>query len=219
MLEDNIRERLLEKGVSSLSNSELLAIIVNSGIKNASALDISKNVLYRANNSLLDLVKLGVDDLVKIEGIGLSKAVLLVSIFELSRRRYNESIPVKEQIKSSSQVFEMFRDLCDQTYESFWILLLKRNNSVIAKRKISDGGVAGTVVDVKLILKYALDTLSSSIILIHNHPSGSITPSNQDILITKKVKEATKYMDIIVYDHIIIGQDTYYSFSDEGVLC
>ena len=218
MLEQDLREKLLEKGVSSLTNAELLGILINTGIRNSSALEIAKKVLNRSNGALSELVRLNVHELTQIEGIGLSKAISIISSFELGRRRYSESLSPTEKIARSSQVYELFRDLSDLSYESFWILLLKRNNTIIAKKKISDGGVSATVVDVKIILKHALETLSSSIILVHNHPSGNTSPSEQDISITRKVKEASKYMDILLYDHVIIGQDSFFSFADEGLM-
>ena len=218
MLEQDLREKLLEKGVSSLTNAELLGILINTGIRNSSALEIAKKVLNRSNGTLSELVRLNVHELTQIEGIGLSKAISIISSFELGRRRYSETFSPTEKITKSSQVYELFRDLSDLSYESFWILLLKRNNTIIAKKKISDGGVSATVVDVKIILKHALETLSSSIILVHNHPSGNTSPSEQDISITRKVKEASKYMDILLYDHVIIGQDSFFSFADEGLM-
>lgn len=218
MREQDLREKLLEKGVSSLTNAELLGILINTGIKNMSALDIAKKVLNRSNGTLSDLVRLNVHELTQIEGIGLSKAISLISTFELGRRRHLESIPKNEKIRSSHQIFELFRDLSDLSHETFWVLLLKRNNTIISKRRISEGGVSATVVDVKIILKLALETLSSAIILVHNHPSGSLSPSTSDVEITKKVKEACRFMDIALIDHLIIGQDGYFSFSDEGVL-
>lgn len=218
MFEQDLREKLLEKGVSSLTNAELLGILINTGIKNTSALEIAKKVLNRSNGTLSDLVRLNVHELTQIEGIGLSKAISIISSFELGRRRYSESFSPTEKIARSTQVYGLFRDLADLPYEAFWILLLKRNNTVITKKRISDGGVSGTVVDVKIILKYALETLSSSIVLIHNHPSGNPSPSKEDAEITRKVKEASKYMDISLFDHVIIGQDSYFSFSDEGLI-
>jgi DNA repair protein RadC len=218
MFDQDLREKLLEKGVSSLTNAELLGILINTGIRNTSALEIAKKVLNRSNGTLSELVRLNVHELTQIEGIGLSKAISIISSFELGRRRYSESISPTEKITQSSQVYELFRDLADLPYEAFWILLLKRNNTVITKKRISEGGVSSTIVDVKIILKHALETLSSSIILVHNHPSGNPSPSEQDILITQKVKEASKYMDISLFDHVIIGQDCFFSFADEGLM-
>lgn len=218
MFEQDLREKLLEKGVSSLTNAELLGILINTGIRNSSALEIAKKVLNRSNGTLSELVRLNVHELTQIEGIGPSKAISIISSFELGKRRYSESISPTEKIARSSQVYELFRDLADLPYEAFWILLLKRNNTVITKKRISEGGVSSTIVDVKIILKYALETLSSSIILVHNHPTGNPSPSEQDILITQKVKEASKYMDISLFDHVIIGQDCFFSFSDEGLM-
>lgn len=218
MFEQDLREKLLEKGVSSLTNAELLGILINTGIKNMSALDIAKKVLNRSNGTLSDLVRLNVHELTQIEGIGLSKAISLISTFELGRRRHLESIPKNEKIRSSHQIYDQFRDLSDLVHESFWILLLRRDNTIVTKKRISEGGLTSTIVDVKIILKYALDTLSSSIALIHNHPSGNPNPSEQDIQITRKVKEAAKFMDIHVIDHIVIGNDGYFSFADEGLM-
>jgi DNA repair protein RadC len=218
MFDQDLREKLLERGVSSLTNAELVGIIINSGIKSTPAIEVAKKVLYRSNGTLSELVRLNVHELTQIEGIGLSKAISLISTFELGKRRYLESIPKNEKIRSSNQIYEHFRDLSDLVNETFWILLLRRDNTIITKKRISEGGITGTVVDVKIILKYALDTYASSIALIHNHPSGDPSPSSQDVEITQKVKEAAKYMDILVIDHLIIGQDCYFSFADEGMM-
>ncbi|MDP3928446.1 MAG: JAB domain-containing protein, partial [Bacteroidota bacterium] len=190
MFEGKPKEKLLERGVSSLSNAELIEILINTGVRNATASEIANLVLKRSNGTLSDLARLNVHDLTQIDGIGLSKAVGIISTFELGRRRYSESFSPSEKIDCSSVVYGLFRDLADLPHETFWILLLKKNNTVMAKKKISEGGVDGTVVDVKIILKHALGMLSSSIILIHNHPSGNPSPSHQDIAITKKIKEA-----------------------------
>lgn len=214
----DLREKLLEKGVSSLSNAELLGILINTGVKNLTALEIAKKVLHRSDGKLCDLARLNVHELTQIEGIGLSKAVGIISTFELGRRKYSESFSPTEKIDCSSVVYGLFRDLADLPHETFWILLLKKNNTVIAKKRISEGGVDGTVVDVKIILKHALEMLSSSIVLIHNHPSGNPSPSSHDVSITKKVREASKHMDILVIDHIVIGRDCYFSFADEGIM-
>lgn len=218
MLEQNLREKLLEKGVSSLTNAELLGVLINTGIKNASALEIAKKVLNRSNGTLSDLVRLNVHELTQIEGIGLSKAIAIISSFELGRRRYNETIQISDRISKSVQVYEMFRYIGDQRHESFWIILLNRNNLIIGKKKVSDGGVSGTFVDVRIILKHGVDMLASGIILIHNHPSGNPQPSKEDIQITRKLKEACGFLDMVVVDHIIIVQNSYYSFSNEGIL-
>lgn len=218
MFEQDLREKLLERGVSTLTNLELISVLINSGIKSIPAIEVANRVLNRSNGKLSELVRLNVHELTQIEGIGLSKATSLLSTFELGRRRYLESIPKNEKIISSNQVYEHFRDLSDLVNETFWVLLLRRDNTIITKKRISEGGITGTFVDVKIILKYALDAYASSIALIHNHPSGNPSPSSQDVEITQKVKEAAKYMDILVIDHLVIGQDCYFSFADECMM-
>lgn len=217
--EDRPREKLLIKGKSSLSDAELLAILLGSGTRDLSAVDLAKQILHHANNNLHTLAKYNVNDLKQFKGIGEAKAITVVSALELGRRR-KESEPVKNiRIDSSRLVYDYMKsDLTDLAHEEFWVILLKRNNEIIKKVQISRGGVSGTVVDVSIIFKHAIEALASGIVLVHNHPSGSIKPSEQDMRITKKLKEAGILMDIAVVDHLIFANDQYLSFSDESLL-
>jgi len=217
-VEDRPREKLLSKGISSLSNAELIAILIGSGNKEESAVDVSKRILHDVNNNLNELGKTTIDQLQKnYRGIGEAKAITIVAALELGRRRKLSDIQEKPQIKSSNDVYELMHPvLADIPHEEFWIILLNRANKVISTQKISQGGLSGTVIDTRLIMKSALEQLVSSIILCHNHPSGNKFPSQQDKSITTKLSEAGKIMDIPVLDHIIITDGGYYSFADEG---
>lgn len=218
-VEDRPREKLLSKGINSLTNAELIAILIGSGNRNETAVELSKRILDNVENNLNTLGKQSVKDLQKEKGIGEAKAISIMAALELGRRRKTADILKKPKVTSSNDVFEIFEPLLgDLPHEEFWILLLNRANKIIDKFKISQGGIAGTVIDVKLILKQAIDKLASSIILCHNHPSGNIHPSNSDTDITKKLKDAGQLMDIAVLDHIIVTDKKYYSFADEGNL-
>ncbi len=219
-VEDRPREKLRSKGLSSLSNAELIAILIGSGNKNESAVDLSKRILYDVKNNLNQLGKTTIEQLQKkYIGIGEAKAITIIAALELGRRRKLSEIEQKSQIKSSNDVYELMHPvLADLPHEEFWIILLNRANKVITTQKISQGGLSGTVIDTRLIMKAGIDQLASSIILCHNHPSGNKLPSQQDKSITNKLKEAGKTMDIPVLDHIIITDEGYFSFADEGLL-
>ncbi len=217
--EDRPREKLLLKGKSTLSDAELIAILIGSGTKTLSAVELAKQVLSSSQHNLNELAKLSVKDLLQFKGIGTAKAISIVSALELGRRRKGTDGIKNPKINSSQDVYEVFKsDLLDQPHEEFWLLLLKRNNEIIRKVQISKGGVSGTVVDPKIIFKYALDQLASSIILIHNHPSGNKKPSHADLILTKKLKQAGELLEIPILDHIIFCNDSYFSFADESVL-
>jgi DNA repair protein RadC len=218
-LEDRPREKLLAKGISSLSDSELIAILIGSGNKDESAVELSMKILNKVNNNLNELGKLSVKELETNKGIGEAKAISIIAALELGKRRKLADIINKKKIEGSKDVFELFQPILgDLPYEEFWILLLNRSNKIIDKYKISQGGVSGTIIDMRLILKNAIEKLASSIILCHNHPSENMKPSEPDIKITKKLKEAAKIMDISVIDHVIITDSSYYSFADEGII-
>lgn len=216
-VEDRPREKLLTKGTSSLSNAELIAILIGSGNRNESAVDISKRILNDVNNNLNELGKVSIEKLKRdYIGIGEAKAISIVAAMELGRRRKMSEVGEKPKISCSRDVYDIMHPvLADLPYEEFWILLLNRGNKVIMHQKISQGGIAGTIIDTRLIMKSAIDQLASSIILCHNHPSGNKLPSGQDKSITQKLKEAGKVMDIPVLDHIIVTDGGYYSFADE----
>jgi DNA repair protein RadC len=217
--EDRPREKLLLKGRTALTDAELIAILIGSGTRKKSAVDLSKEILASVGNNLNELAKLSVQDLQKFEGIGEAKAISIVSALEMGRRRKTSEPLKKEKITCSEDAYRIMRPyLLDQVVEQFWIILLNRANIVIRPELISEGGVSGTVADPKVIYKRALDKLASSIILVHNHPSGNLTPSQADLQLTRKLKEAGKSLDLPVLDHLIFTDHAYYSFADEGVL-
>jgi len=217
--EDRPREKLLLKGKSALSDAELIAILIGSGTRSMSAVDVGKIILSNAGHNLNELAKFTVKDLQKIKGIGEAKAISIVSALELGRRRKESEFVVKIKITCSNDIYDLMKpELMDLPKEEFWIVLLNRANRVIKKEQISSGGISGTVADPKIIFKAALDQYASSVILIHNHPSGNLKPSQTDINLTNKMKEAGKLLEIPVLDHIIFGDESYMSFADEGLL-
>lgn len=218
-VEDRPREKLALKGKATLSDAELIAILLGTGTAKLSAVDLGKNILQTVNNDLNELARLSVKDLMKIKGIGEAKAITIISALELGRRRKDSQVEERPRIMGSADAYEILKaDLLDIPHEAFWILLLNRANRVIKKHQVSQGGVAGTVADPKIIFKVAVEELASGIILAHNHPSGNLTASQADIALTKKLKESGKLLDIQVLDHIIVGDKSYFSFADEGLL-
>jgi len=217
--DDQPREKLLAKGLGSLSDAELLAILIRSGTRETSAVELARRILTLAGNNLGSLGKKTVSDLMQIKGIGETKALSIVSALELGRRR-NQSESVEQfQVTSSKNVFEYIHPfLADIPHEEFWVLYLNRSNRIIEHYRLSQGGISGTVTDIRLILKRALELLASSIIICHNHPSGNIQPSDQDKQITDKLKAAAMQMDIKLLDHLVVADNLYYSFCDEGLL-
>ena len=217
--EDRPREKLILKGKSALSDAELIAILLGSGTSSLSAVELAKKVLQPAGNNLHELARHTVKDLIKIKGIGEAKALTIVAALELGRRRKEIEGNEKPKITGSRDAYDILKaDLMDISHEEFWIVLLNRANRVIKKSQISQGGVAGTVADPKIIFKLALEELASGIILAHNHPSGNLTASQADLDLTKKIKDAGKLLDIQVLDHIIVAAQKYFSFADEGLL-
>jgi DNA repair protein RadC len=217
--EDRPREKLLLKGRASLSNAELIAILLGSGTASQSAVDVAKALLRHVNNDLNRLGQLSVPDFVKVKGIGPAKAVTIVSALEIGRRRKETEAQEHPNITNSADAFNILRaNMEDIPHEEFWILLLNRANRIIKKQQISQGGVAGTVADPKIIFKIAIEELASGIILAHNHPSGNLIASQADIELTKKLKESGRMLEIQVLDHLIIGGKKYFSFADEGLM-
>ncbi len=216
--EDRPREKLLDKGRHMLTEAELIAILIGSGSRDETAVELSKRVLASVGNNLNELGKLSVQELNEFKGIGDAKAISIIAALELGRRR-KEAEPVKhEKIISSKNVYEIMKPLMmDLPHEEFWLLMLNRANSVIKKELISRGGVSGTVVDTKIIFKTAVLSYANSIIICHNHPSGNLKPSEADFKITKNLKEAARIMEIPLLDHLIITENGFYSFVDEGV--
>jgi len=217
--DDRPREKFLSKGKHSLSNTELLAILIATGTKNESAVDLAKKILSFTNDNLNDLLKLSLNDLQKIKGIGPAKALTISAALELGRRIKDEKAHEVEKITNSRQLYDYFDPiLSNLSTEQFWILLLSNSKKVIKRIQVSAGGVSSTLVDPKIIFKAALENLAPCVVLCHNHPSGSLEPSKADISITKKLIEAGKHLDIEVLDHIIIGNKTYYSFADNDLI-
>lgn len=217
--DDRPREKLLGKGRQVLSDAELIAILIGSGNTEESAVELSKRILSSVNNNLNELAKLTVNDLVKFKGIGEAKAISIIAALELGRRRKESETPQRIQIRTSVDIYNFIKaSMLDLPHEEFWILLLNRSNNVIKKELISRGGIAGTVVDSKIIFKSAVENLASGIILCHNHPSGNTKPSEQDMQLTKKLIEAGRLLEIPVLDHVIVTDTAYYSFADEGML-
>lgn len=217
--DDQPREKLLDKGPSVLSNSELIAVLIRTGNLDESAVDVSQKILTSANNNLNELGKFTLNELTKFKGIGMAKAISIIAALELGRRRKVDDILNKKKITTSHEVYEYFQPIMgDISHEEFWILMLNRANKIIERQKISQGGMAGTVIDVKIVFRKALEAKASSIILCHNHPSGNISPSKSDIEITKKLYNAGKTMDISILDHIILTDHDYFSFADKGMI-
>lgn len=217
--EDRPREKLLLKGKAALSDAELIAILLGTGTASMSAVDVAKNILQHVNNDLNELARLTVKDLTKIKGIGEAKAITIVSALELGRRRKEITSEERLKITNSKDIYDLLKaEFLDIPHEAFWIVLLNRANRVIKKHQISQGGVAGTVADPKIIFKIALEELASAVVLAHNHPSGNLTASQADIDLTKKLKESGKLLEIQVIDHLIIAGNKYMSFSDEGLM-
>jgi DNA repair protein RadC len=218
-VEDRPREKLIKKGIASLSNAEIIALLIGSGSRRETAVELSRHILMDAGNNLNRLGKMTIRELQQYNGIGEAKAIAIVAALELGRRRKAAAIEDKTQIKSSQDVFtRMHPRLEDLPHEEFWVVLLNRANKIIDELKISHGGMTGTVTDVKIILKEAIDRRATGIIMCHNHPSGNTHPSKADFNITRKMKNAAAYLDIQVLDHIITGEKNYYSFADEGTL-
>lgn len=217
--EDRPREKLLLKGKAALSDAELVALIIGSGTGSLSAVEVSRQLLQSIGNSLHDLARLTVKDLMKNKGIGEAKAISIVAAMELGRRRKESETEEKPKISGSKDAFEMIKgDLMDLPHEEFWVMLFNRANRLIKKKRISEGGVSGTVADPKIIFRLALEELASGIIVVHNHPSGNLTASQSDISLTKKLKEAGKVIEVQLLDHLIIAGQKYFSFADEGIL-
>jgi len=216
--DDRPREKLVLKGRDALSNSELIAILIGSGSRNESAVDLSKRILASSGN-LNSLAKLSIQQLMNFKGIGQAKAVAIVAALELGRRQRSEdTVHFKNKITSSKVVFEIMRPIIGELpHEEFWVLFLNNSNKVISKSQLSKGGITGTIVDVRLVFKLALENGATSLILCHNHPSGNLDPSEADKQITTKLKTGGESLDVKVLDHLIITETNYYSFVDEGI--
>ncbi|MEO2059548.1 MAG: DNA repair protein RadC [Mesonia sp.] len=216
---DRPREKLLQKGKMSLSDAELIAILIGSGSREESAVQLSKRILAASENKLNELGKLSVQQLTKFKGIGEAKAITIVAAMELGRRRRGEEAVRRKQITSADAVFEVMQPIIgDLGHEEFWILYLNNSNKILQKLQLSKGGMTGTLVDVRLAFKNALEVGATSVILAHNHPSGTLKPSEADKQLTRKLKLAGESLDIKVLDHLIVTQKSYFSFANEGIL-
>ena len=216
--DDRPREKFLLKGKFSLSDSELLAILIGSGSRNESAVQLCQRILASANNNLNQLGKLSIAQLTEFKGIGEAKAITIAAALELGRRRRSEDAEELKKINSSKAVFEIMQPIIGELpHEEFWILYLNNSNKVIHKAQLSKGGITGTVVDSRIVFKTAFEQNATSIILTHNHPSGKLAASQADIEITKRLKLAGEQLEILILDHIIITETGYYSFQDDGI--
>ncbi|MBT8326011.1 MAG: DNA repair protein RadC [Winogradskyella sp.] len=217
--DDQPREKLRDKGKSILSDAELVAILIGSGNKNESAVELSKRILAAVDNNLNALGKCSIKQLMQFKGIGEAKAIAIAAAMELGRRRRLEEAIELKSISSSRSVFENMQPIIGELpHEEFWILYLNNSNKIIQKNQLSKGGITGTLVDVRLVLKNALEVGATALILVHNHPSGTLKPSVADKEITKKLKLAAQSLDIQVLDHLIITENAYFSFADEGLI-
>jgi DNA repair protein RadC len=216
--DDRPREKMLLKGKQALSKAEFIAILLRSGSRNESAVELAKRILNSVNDSISALSKLSVKELMKFKGVGEAKAISIVAALALAKYISSDEVLERKTIQSSGDAFEIFQSLINNpNYEEFWILLLDRSNKILRPVCISEGGMSGTVVDPKKIFKIAIDNNATSLIVCHNHPSGNLQPSESDIKLTKKLKEGGQLLDISILDHLILGEEKYLSFADENI--
>lgn len=218
--DDRPREKVLRQGIFTLSNAELLAILIGSGNSNESAIQLAQRILSSVNNNLHALGKLTLNDLTtRFKGIGIAKGVTILAAMELGKRRGTTDPPIRHIIRSSKDVYEaLYSLIADLPHEELWAIFLNRSHRIIDKQRLSQGGISETSFDMKILLKFALNALASGIILCHNHPSGNLKPSQADDQLTRRVAQAVKLLDIQLLDHLIISENRYYSYSDEGKL-
>ncbi|MBK6902503.1 MAG: DNA repair protein RadC [Saprospirales bacterium] len=217
--DDRPREKMVLKGRHQLTDAELMAILLGSGNRAESAFGLAQRILLSVDNDLNELGKRSLHDLMQFKGIGQAKALTIAAALELGRRRHLTEVRHRPQVRASRDAFQLLSGILeDLPHEEFWVLLLNRANRVIGREQISSGGMAGTVVDSKIVFRKALECKASSLILSHNHPSGQLQPSQADIELTRKLKEGGALLDIGILDHLIVGERNYYSFADEGML-
>jgi len=217
--EDRPREKLSGQGRRALTDAELIAILIGSGSRNETAVELSKRILIHYDNDLNKLGKASIAELCKFKGIGEAKAISIIAALEIGRRRGETETKAPDEIRSSRDGYNvMRRHLMDLNHEEFWIMLIGRSNKVLAKELVSKGGLSGTVADPRIIFHIAIQHQASNIIMVHNHPSGSLKPSREDLMLTKKIVDAGNLLDIKVLDHLIITDAGYFSFGDEGLL-
>ena len=218
-LDDRPREKLLLKGKNALSDAELIAILIGSGSREESAVDLSKRILQSVEGNINKLAKLSVDNLMKFKGIGEAKAISIITALELGKRRQLESVLEKPKISGSKDVYNIMQPILgDLPHEEFWVIFVNNSNKVLAKTQVSKGGLTATIVDVRLLFKQALELAAVGVLVCHNHPSGKLTPSSADKQLTEKIKQAGITLDIKLLDHLIITEKAYFSFADEGIL-
>lgn len=217
--DDRPREKFLLKGKTSLSDSELLAIILGSGNNEDSAVELARKILASVGNNWQNLSKLSIKDLMKFKGIGEAKAISVAATLEIGRRKASQETPEKTSISSARDSYNVFsQHLSDLRTEEFWAIFLNQKNQIVYKTQISKGGISGTLVDVRVLFRIALEHFATSIIVAHNHPSGSLKPSLEDIQITKNIKNAGEILNVTLLDHLIIGDNSFFSFAEEGLL-
>ncbi len=217
--DDRPREKLLSKGKNTLSDAELIAILIGSGNREESAVGLAKRILTFTSNNLNQLGKLSVNDLTQFKGIGGAKAISIITALELGRRRRLEEALERPKISSSKAVFDIMQPILGElNHEEFWVLYLNNSNKIIYKDQLSSGGITGTLVDVRMLFKKALELSSVAVILCHNHPSGSLKPSKSDIDLTKKIQQAGISLDIKILDHLLITEKAYFSFADSKLI-
>ena len=216
--DDKPREKLMLKGKSVLSDAELIAILIGSGSRNESAVDLSKKILASVDNNLNALGKVSISQLMNFKGIGEAKAISIIAALELGRRRRAEEVVELKKVTSSKVIFEIMQPIIGELpHEEFWIIYLNNSNKVISKSQLSKGGITGTLVDIRMVFKTALEMGATALILCHNHPSGTLIPSDADRQITRKLKLAGDSLEIKVLDHLIVTETSYFSFADEGI--
>lgn len=217
--DDRPREKLMNKGRQSLSNAELLGILIGSGLKGQSAVDVGKVLLQKVDNDLHKLSKLTIEEICEVKGLGPARAVTMIAALELGRRRKSQEVAMQPKINSSKLAYDYLSSVfMDLDHEEFWIVYLSNANRIIQKKRLSTGGLTGTVVDIRLLFNEALQKKAAAIIVAHNHPSGQKKPSDNDIVLTKRIKEAGELLNIRLVDHLIYVEGGYYSFADEGML-
>ena len=217
--DDRPREKLLLKGKAALSDAELIAILIGTGTAACSAVDLSRMLLASVGNNLATVARMSVSDLCKFKGIGAAKAISIISALELGRRRKDQEPPKLQKIIGSKQVYELMRpDLYDESVEQVYLLLLNRSNGLIKKQRVSQGGTTASVVDPKVVFRFALEQGAHSLILIHNHPSGNLQPSDTDKRLTQRLQKIGKELELPLIDHLIYTDQGYFSFADEGIM-
>ena len=218
-IDDRPREKLMLKGMAALSDAELIAILIGGGSAKESAVDLSKRMLHSVHNSINELANLSLKQLMCFNGIGVARAMSIITALELGKRRHFEQLEEKPVVKSSRTVFQLMQPIIgDLSHEEFWVLYLNNSNKIMLKKQLSKGGITGTMVDIRLVFKTAIELTAVGIIVCHNHPSAQLTPSGADILLTERIIEAGKTLDIKLLDHVIITQNEYFSFADNTLL-